>query len=276
MSKGGASTQPLFLESGRWRRFAVHFSPPQGIARRGALVLAPAFFEEMNKSRRMVANCSRALAERGWSVLVVDLLGCGDSPGDFEDASWHVWVDDLVRAHSWLRERSEAPVGLWGMRAGALLAYAAAPLIGELPQTLLWQPVQSGKAHLHQFLRLKVAAVAIGGGEAKINTRALLDSLERGDTVEVSGYTLSPQVALSMQQASLEGPTASRKVIWLEVSASPSPILAPASQSSIDAWRASGVPVTARAVQGPSFWATQEIEECPALIEATLEELGAR
>jgi len=42
----------------------------------------------MNKSRRMVALQARALAGRGFAVLQMDALGCGDSAGDMQDATW--------------------------------------------------------------------------------------------------------------------------------------------------------------------------------------------
>jgi hypothetical protein len=39
----------------------------------------------------------------------------------------------------------------------------------------------------------------------------------------------------------------------------------------VDAWAAAGVHLTTNSVEGEPFWVTQEITECPALLEATLE-----
>ena len=61
------------------------------------------FAEEMNKARRMAALQSRALAAAGFDVLQIDLLGCGDSSGDFGDATWNDWVNDVVHGCRWLR-----------------------------------------------------------------------------------------------------------------------------------------------------------------------------
>ena len=72
---------------------------------------------------------ARALAASGCEVLQIDLCGCGDSSGDFGDASWQDWLDDVVAAHAWLRAHSDAPLTLWGLRAGCLLAADAAPLL---------------------------------------------------------------------------------------------------------------------------------------------------
>src|SRR6476660_7010955 len=77
------------------RRFCILHTPPEGSARDRTIVYAPPFGEEMNKSRRMAALQARALATAGWAVVQVDLLGCGDSDGEFADASWGRWVDDI-------------------------------------------------------------------------------------------------------------------------------------------------------------------------------------
>jgi alpha/beta superfamily hydrolase len=39
--------------------------------------------EELNKSRHVAAAQARAFAAAGYSVLQIDLYGCGDSSGDF-------------------------------------------------------------------------------------------------------------------------------------------------------------------------------------------------
>jgi alpha-beta hydrolase superfamily lysophospholipase len=105
------------------------FSPPAGLPRAGAVVHVPAFAEEMNKSRRAVANAARAMAGRGWQVLVFDLHGTGDSSGDFGDATWSGWLEDLRAAIGWLREHAASEPVLWGLRSGCLLINDVLPQI---------------------------------------------------------------------------------------------------------------------------------------------------
>ncbi len=54
----------------------------------------------MNKSRRMAALQARAFAAMGFGVLQIDLFGCGDSSGDFSDARWDIWKQDLAIARA--------------------------------------------------------------------------------------------------------------------------------------------------------------------------------
>ena len=107
------SFQPQFLaldDREARRRFAVLHWPAEPRVPLGLVVHAPAFAEEMNKSRRMVALQARALAEDGLAVLLVDPLGCGDSPGDFGDATWETWVQDIANALAWLSGQSHVQV----------------------------------------------------------------------------------------------------------------------------------------------------------------------
>ncbi|MDO9450700.1 MAG: hypothetical protein Q7J21_09460, partial [Rugosibacter sp.] len=82
------TAQPFFLSVSGRSRFCLYHSPVPGAALRGAVVYIHPFAEEMNFSRHMVALQSRALAAQGYAVLQIDLLGCGDSAGDFSEASW--------------------------------------------------------------------------------------------------------------------------------------------------------------------------------------------
>src|SRR5690242_11050763 len=126
-----SAMEAFFLPAAAGQRFCLYHRAAAGIPERGAVVFVHPFAEEMNKCRRMAALQSRALAAAGYTVLQMDLLGCGDSSGDFADATWEAWVDDVGLACTWLWQRSAAPLWLWGLRGGCLLAAAAARELGE-------------------------------------------------------------------------------------------------------------------------------------------------
>src|SRR6218665_17582 len=110
---------PFFLDAADGgQRYCIH-PPAQGSVKRGQMLYLHPFAEEMNKTRRMAALQARALAQAGFEVLQLDLLGCGDSAGDFGDASWQGWLDDVHLACAWLQSQPRpAPLWLWGLRAG--------------------------------------------------------------------------------------------------------------------------------------------------------------
>jgi exosortase A-associated hydrolase 2 len=260
--------EAFFLPVADGQRFCL-YHPAAGAATRGAMLYLHPFAEEMNKSRRMAALQAHMLAERGFAVLQIDLHGCGDSSGDFGDATWQTWLQDVCDAHAWLRSRCEAPLWLWGLRAGCLLAAQAAAGMAETTNFLFWQPVASGKLLLQQFLRLKVAGELMAGDNKGVMD-ALKQQLADGQPVEIAGYSLSPGLAQGLEQAELLPPSKAAHLIWLELSARPDATLMPASAKRLEQWQSAGYSTISRVVAGPAFWQTTEIEEAPVLLAATI------
>lgn len=263
----------FYLPAAVGQRLCVRF-PARGQPR-GRVVFVHALGEEMNKSRRMVSLQARALAEAGYAVLLIDLLGCGDSSGDFGDATWSAWIDDVTLACGWSRREADAPLWLWGMRAGALLAVDAASRLDEDCRFLFWQPAASGRVLLQQFLRFKAAGDMADGRAAAVMAN-LRHRLDAGESVDIAGYTLSPQLAKGLERALLAPPPRARQVEWIEVSSRSDGQLTPAAVKAIDAWRNAGCAVRGHVVNAPPFWQTIDIEDVPALLDTTLEAMNAR
>jgi exosortase A-associated hydrolase 2 len=263
-----APPEPFFLASAQGERFCLYHAA-QGVCR-GALVYVHPFAEEMNKTRRMAALGARALAAHGYAVLQIDLHGCGDSDGDFGEARWAQWKADLAVAISALQERSGQPAGLWGLRAGALLAldYARSQPVQQL---LLWQPVTDGPGFLTQFLRLRLASAMLDQGAAGGTTASLRATLADGEPLEIAGYLLAPDMASALDALGSADLAPNCPTDWLEIVAAPERPVPPGAARLAASWQ-----LAPFAVAGPSFWATQEIAECPALIAATITALEAR
>lgn len=272
MSEVGAAAgaEAFFLEVNGEQRFCL-FHPPAG-ACRGAVLYVHPFAEEMNKTRRMAALQARELAAMGFGVLQIDLHGCGDSSGEFSDARWDTWKSDLALAHRWLRERLDRPVTLWGLRLGAVLATDYAATAADPPAALmLWQPVLNGKTFVTQFLRLRVASDMLGEGkEGASGTQALRAGLQAGETLEIAGYGLAPELAGAidaLDMAALAPPAV--PVHWFEAVPAADRPMPPGAARVTDAWRKAGGEVHVHLVHCPPFWAAQEITESPALLAAT-------
>lgn len=295
-----AAGVPFFMRTQDGQRLCIYHAPPTGVALRSALLYVHPFAEELNRSRRMVALQARALAAAGVAVLLIDLHGCGDSSGDFADARWAIWKDDLALAHAWLADASGMTVGLWGLRLGALLAldYARQATL-PVARFILWQPVLHGEAGMTQFLRLRLAGAMLAGepdagaiegtvegtveGAAKHDTgsgaggtKALRALLQAGQSLEVAGYELAPALvqAIDGVDAAALGPSGC-DVTWFDMVSDASRPPSPASQRLAARWTADGVRVQLHAIPGVPFWATQEIAESPALLAATLAALCA-
>jgi exosortase A-associated hydrolase 2 len=266
---GHAPAEPFFLEAGTGTRFCL-FHRPVGDFRAGLVYIHP-FAEEMNRSRRMAALAARALAAQGVAVLQIDLHGCGDSSGEFAQARWDTWKQDVARASDWLRSRIGCDVGVWGLRLGALLALDYAHTAAQpVDRLLLWQPVTSGAGFLTQFLRLRVAGDMLQDEGAKGGTQALRAALQAGSSIEIAGYELAPALADAIDSVEAAPLAPNCPVNWFEVVSASDRPAPPAAARIASAWRERGVDVRIEVATGQPFWITQEITECRQLVEATV------
>jgi len=222
----------------------------------------------------MISRQARDLASKGHNVLVADLYGTGDSEGEFSEASWSLWKNDLYFLMQWIREQGSESAVLWGIRTGCLLALETLNDLNQcgpvtVEQLVLWQPVVSGQNFLKQFLRLKVAAAMMEGEKLAVND--LLSASRQGDSIEIAGYGLSPALIEQISAASmknLEVPAATH-VHWIEVASSEGKSLSPAAKGVTSSWIDNGVEVSCQVVLGEPFWSTQEIAMAPALVSVT-------
>lgn len=234
------------------------------------VIHVPAFAEEMNRSRKMVRDQAVALADKGVTVIVPDLFGCGDSEGDFGQASWEVWKQDVRYLVQWASDQGARQITLWGLRAGTLLAldlYQDVTL--TIHRLLLWQPVHNGEQLMTQFLRLRMAA-GMMSGEAE-TVAQLRERLYAGETIEVAGYDVSPALVKQLDLINLKRFTlpADSNIDWFEVVNQAGKPLLPVSRKLIDELHTQGLDIRAATAEGEPFWATQELSSAPLLIEST-------
>ena len=269
---GSIPAEPFFLKTDSGERFCLYHAPRSGMECRGIFLYVHPFGEEMNKSRRMAALQARAFAEIGFGVLQMDLFGCGDSSGDFADARWNIWKRDLALARTWAENRVAAPISLWGLRLGALLALDfARSSKKKVDQIILWQPVISGESFLTRFLRLQLAnEMLVKGNEKTGGTSALRSALEAGKPLEVAGYELAPALAIAIDGLkAAELTVTSSRIHWFEIVPEQGRAMAPAGAKVVTAWKENAIDLHLHLISCSPFWATQEILECPELVSAT-------
>jgi exosortase A-associated hydrolase 2 len=263
-----------FLDGAKGPIFVLRHGPPG--ARRSVLVVPP-FAEEMNKCRRMITLVALRLSERGIATVIPDLYGTGDSGGEFVDADWDTWRDDVSRVARWTVENVGPLEGVLAIRLGAALAVAVAQDggISGVRQTVLWQPVLDGKRFLNQFLRLRVAAaMASGTQESASELRRRLNS---GEALEIAGYELSPPLAEALERVAPPAalPPGLGAMLWAEVSTGADPALPAPSQAAVDRYRAAGAMLETAVCAGEPYWSSTEIVVNAELVDVTASFIGA-
>lgn len=245
----------------------------------GMVLYVHPFAEEMNKSRHMAARQAIDLANSGFAVLQIDLSGCGDSAGEFSQATWKGWIQDIRNAYCWmelniepdLKNREKTPLWLWGLRAGCILLAEAAENINRGCSFIFWQPSLAGKKELTQLMRLqRVSNILNTSSEDKKSKLATLGSND--EPIEVLGYTLNPELARGFAQAKLNPPSGKGSVqhlVWIEMTASEPMEFALASKQTLKHWEDTGANTVSHLLKGPAFWCSNELINVPELISLT-------
>ena len=138
---------------------------PVGGAARGGVVICPPLGIEAICVYFSTRTLADRLADAGIAVLRFDYDGTGDSFGGQEDAGrTPAWLASVTAALDALRETGVGPVGLVGIRMGALLAATIAEHDRDLAALVLWDPCISGRSFLREQRAFRL--LSIGGDDA--------------------------------------------------------------------------------------------------------------
>jgi len=119
MSEGGLAFETFPGKAGpEWMmRIGAGDSP--------AILFVPPLFEEMNRTRALIADVMRRLAALGHGCWLPDLPGTGESLRALGDVGWGDWRHDVTAACAYVTENTGKPL-IASLRGGALLDDAAA------------------------------------------------------------------------------------------------------------------------------------------------------
>jgi exosortase A-associated hydrolase 2 len=168
----------------------------------------------------------------------------------------------------------DVPISLWGLRLGALLALDfAKDRTDSFDKIILWQPVINGESFLTQFLRLRLANEMLSRDNSTpkgSGTHAMRSTLANGETLEVAGYELAPELAAAIDSLKAAELVITRSPVhWFEIVAEPDRPMTAAGARVVSGWKQDGVDLHVHLVPGLPFWATPEISECTELVSAT-------
>lgn len=235
-----------------------------------AVLYCHPFAEEKNLSHVIAVKTARALAREGFTVMRLDLSGCGDSEGELPEVTLEDWLEDIRLAAEHVRNHARVSgVVFWGLRTGAYLAMAAALGCRDLRGLILWQPVGDLRLFMHQFLRQSISADLAAGGAGASSVKHLEARIQAGETLEVIGYPVGPRLFRSMTGARRlpGGGKAACPALFLTMGASES--ASPAQRKDAETLEAEGASVRAAHLQQEPFWNKYWCWEAPRVTDAT-------
>ena len=272
------SIEPRFADAPSGRLFTNTYRHSEKKRGHNVTLFVPPFAEEANRVRRMCHIQSMMLAARGASAIVFDFYGTGDSEGDFGDADWKTWSSDLAFMMQWAAFQEDVRLNLVAIRTGALLLTDSLSVAPEqnIDTIVLWQPCVSGSTYFRQFLRLQIAARIAEHDKSSLSTEEMLAMLDDDQPVEVSGYTVSPQLANGLIQSRIVDLHADElRVHWYEIVLTEESRVAVASRKVISELRDRGARIETRRVVGDQFWNTVEPTTSMELAQYTAEAILA-
>ncbi len=152
-----------------------------------ALLFLPPLFEEMNRTRALLATAMRKLAAQGFQCFLPDLPGTGESERALEDVSWDDWRQAAADAAGTVQ-----PVASVALRGGALL---------DGPVERRWRFAPAAGASLARDLA-RAGLMAEGGG-GYTPTPALLDPMQSAEPA-AGGQVRTLRLATDRAEADLK------------------------------------------------------------------------
>jgi pimeloyl-ACP methyl ester carboxylesterase len=180
------------------------------------LLFLPPLFEEMNRTRALLAAAMRALAAQGFECWLPDLPGTGESERALEDVSWQDWREAAASAFE-----ASGAVASVSLRGGALLDGAAGSRWRFAPAT--------GTSLARDVAR---AGLMTEGGGGYAPSEALLSGLAGAEPAQ-GGTIRTLRLSTDRAEADLklDGPP-----IWRRAEPQNSSELAAAMASDISQW----------------------------------------
>ena len=85
-----------------------------------------------SKLYKLYNNISKTLVEKGYGVVRYDVMGLGDSEGDFSQASFTTNVEDLITIYDYISYNYKQPRYLFGHSLGSLVSIKAANMLESI------------------------------------------------------------------------------------------------------------------------------------------------
>jgi len=242
--------------------FVLEYIPAPEFSNKQSVLFIPPFAEENNNSRKMHSAIARNLANEGFSVFMIDLFGTGDSEGQFVEADWDDWLENIRQLFKNYLDNKFTKLNILATRLGALMLV---DLFGneslDIDKWLLLQPVLKGKTFTKQLMRTKIAAMAFKGEKCTQND--LQKNLVHQGLIEISGYQISQTMLDKIESKSISDTLLdSKNVITIDTKPKAEDLTLLDKQNSM-------LINNKLIVQSPPFWSMPEYKISEHLIKLT-------
>ena len=181
-----------FFESEEQQLFGAIYHPQCENKQSIGFVICSPFAEEIKSSKRMMVDLAKQMAETGYTVFLFDYFACGDSDGDFKDATLSIWIKNTWDAIKYLKQHTDVKsIGLIGLRLGCFIALSVINECEDITKSILIEPVFDPETYFKRSLRQKLMKELITDGQTKSRRNDLIDQLNNNKSIDFDGYEIS-------------------------------------------------------------------------------------
>ncbi len=102
------------------------------------VILCFPFADERKQSVRAYMQVARVLGQRGLASMLFDYSGCGNSEGEFQNATFDVWARDTLCAYDYAKSLRYSKIMALGVRLGANIVLEAQATRPVFEYILMW------------------------------------------------------------------------------------------------------------------------------------------
>jgi len=143
LEKGGISMEKPVIVPYEGQNMIGILHVPDKSMHNAWVIMVHGIGDTKSENHRMFVKIARRLAKKGIGSLRIDLLGYGDSEGEFEDMTISGQIDQTIACVNWLRENDShnCTIGLLGYSLGGCVCACAASRAENIKSLVLWSPV---------------------------------------------------------------------------------------------------------------------------------------
>lgn len=167
------------------------------------IVMCQPYLIEPLITQRLEIDIARSLAQKGFPVFRFHYRGCGDSEGEFKEATLSSQVSDTLQAIKVFTEQERLEsIGLLGIRLGGTVALMAAEIEKQVNFLILCEPILEPKKYFLDLLRaMKFSALA--SKRKTISTEQMIKDLTVNGSINVLGYPLHKEIFMETESLNL-------------------------------------------------------------------------
>ena len=196
------SSKQVLIQSGKNNLFGfILESGSKKSSNRAVLIVHP-FAEEKKSSQKIIVDTARAISEKGYLVLIIDLFACGESEGQFVNVNLGVWKQNIIDSVQFLQDvYGIHEIELLGIRLGGFLVTQASQEIKRIKRLVLIEPIFQTNKYLHKALRQKLIKELHTNGVVKSNRDKLIQMVqEENSFIDFDGYKIGGALVQNMKE----------------------------------------------------------------------------